>query len=92
MTRPVCGPFTHFGCEEGPHKSVEFTLLRTGGITFGQRFRFREEYKANGRDHHEADILRYMRREFRLSALIVPSFVWIFIQETSPKYPLNSDM
>ena len=34
MTRPVCGPFTHFGCEEGPHKSVEFTLLRTGGITF----------------------------------------------------------
>ena len=32
--RPVCGPSTHFGCEEGPHKSVEFTLLRTGGITF----------------------------------------------------------
>ena len=24
----------HFGCEEGPHKSVEFALLRTGGITF----------------------------------------------------------
>ena len=62
MTRPVCGPFTHFGCEEGPHKSVEFTLLRTG-----QRFRFREEYKVNGRGHHEADILRYTRREFRLS-------------------------
>lgn len=33
MIRPVCGPFTHLGCEEGPHRSVEFTLLRTGGIT-----------------------------------------------------------
>lgn len=31
---PVCGPSTHFACEEGPHKSIEFTLLRTGGITF----------------------------------------------------------
>ena len=60
MTRPVCGPFTHFGCEEGPHKSVEFTLLRTGGITF------RTEIPLSG-SHHEADILRYTRREFRLS-------------------------
>ncbi len=67
MTRPVCGPFTHFGCEEGPHKSVEFTLLRTGGITFRTEIPLSEEYKANGRGHHEADILRYMRREFRLS-------------------------
>lgn len=32
--RPVWEPFTHLACEEGPHKSVEFTLLRTGGITF----------------------------------------------------------
>ena len=30
-------------------------------------FRFREEYKVNGRGHHEADILRYTRRELRLS-------------------------
>lgn len=34
MIRPLCGPFTHFGCDDGPHRSVEFTLLRTGGITF----------------------------------------------------------
>lgn len=32
--RPVWEPFTHLACEEGQHKSVEFTLLRTGGITF----------------------------------------------------------
>ena len=67
MTRPVCGPFTHFGCEEGPHKSVELLYYVPEESRSGQRFRFREEYKANGRGHHEADILRYMRREFRLS-------------------------
>ena len=54
---------THLGCEEGPHKSVEFTLLRTGGITSGQRFHFQEAYKVNGRDRHAADILRYMNPE-----------------------------
>ena len=36
----------------------------------------------------------YITKPFKLGVsfvrLIVPSFVWIFIQETSPKYPLNS--
>lgn len=32
--RPFCGPSTHLACDEGPIKSVVFTLLRTGGITF----------------------------------------------------------
>lgn len=32
--RPVCEPSTHLAWEEGPTRSVVFTLLRTGGITF----------------------------------------------------------
>ena len=35
------------------HKSVEFTLLRTGGITFRTEIPLWGEYKANGRGHHE---------------------------------------
>ena len=63
MIRPLCGPFTHLGCDDGPHRSVEFTLLRTGGITF----HFQEAYKVNGHDRHAADILRYKHPEFHWS-------------------------
>ena len=31
---PRLGTIHPLACEEGQHKSVEFTLLRTGGITF----------------------------------------------------------
>ena len=61
--RPVWEPFTHLACEEGQHKSVEFTLLRTGGIT-KQKFHFREVYKALGFGRHKADILRYTHHSY----------------------------
>ena len=59
MIRPVCGPFTHLGCEEGPHRSVEFTLLRTGGITSKTEI----PLSGSGHDRHAADILRYRNPE-----------------------------
>ena len=78
MTRPVCGPFTHLGCEEGPHKSVEFTLLRTGGITF------RTEIPLSGRD-------ATMEYEFSVDSTAFHGIYGLFTDKIKQSFKVRSE-